>query len=407
MAETYFWAGGDGVDDNEKGDFERAGNWKKKGGGTGAVPASTDTLIFDKNAGIVPSDYVGTKHTIGKHWNCFYNMDQKAKTFRDVIRSPAFTGRIGTNATDPSPEVPLILNIEADYKLVYRGNEPMLVQCGDTTKSIPLVIHDSVSGLLKISSTGTVPGQFTKIECYNAGTLEVVDETECIEIRNYGTTIVTIHERCFNRTGDAKNITTAVVDNGDGTVRFECTHGGYVAGDYVIIDGSTNYDYIFEVVNVPDATHFDVEAGYVAETPTATAKKGTRIKIYADGGSVESNSPLDEIENYGASIVVGKTTLRLQYPRIDVKSVLNVGGSFTWRAGGKMSACEQRGGNIYVVGDGDKQIGNSGDIFKLLSGVFDASGQYGKLTKGTNCGILVRGATFIPPKGFQIDDWAV
>jgi len=327
MADKY-WKGGSGATDDSKGDFNiggAGGNWQDNVGADVAVPGSADVFHFDKRAGIVTG--AGSKHTEGKHWNCYHNMASGPDDCQGVVISPDFTGRIGQDAEDMIAS--LQLSLAAGKKLVYRGNEPCHIKIKTASKVVPLVIHDSVSGLLVISGVNDTNAVWTKVECYGTGTLEVKADTKVIEIHNYGAAIVTIHEGC------------------------------------------------------------------------------PAIKVYADGGSVFSDSPLGETENYGASIVLGNTALAVAQAALDIAGLLNVDGDFIWRAGGKLTACEQRGGNIYAVGDGDKQIGNSGDIFKILGGVFDASGQYGKLTKGATCGILIRDATFIPPKGFQIDDWTV
>lgn len=329
MADLYWKGGNNSPDtDDEKGNYNQALNWQTATGGAGSVPGAADVMHFDKRAGIVPSNYVGTKHTIGKHWNCYHNLANGPDDCQGVVVSPDFTGRIGTDAEDTVAA--LQLSLAATKKLIYRGNEPCHIKIKTAAKSVPLVIHDSVSGLLVLSSVNDTDTEYTKIECYGGGTLEVQDDTKVIEVHNYGPATVTIHEGC------------------------------------------------------------------------------PAIKIYADGGSVFSDSPLDAVENYGGAIVLGNTALAVAQAAIDIASLLNVDGSFTWRAGGKMTACEQRGdATITVVGDGDKQVGNSGDIFKLLGGTFDASGQTGKFTKGATCGILIRDATFIPPKGFQIDDWSL
>jgi len=330
MADLY-WKGGQlngGSEDEDKGDFNLAANWQTAVGGAGSVPGAADVMHFDKRAGIVPSNYAGTKHTIGKHWNCYHNMANGPDDCQGFVRSPDFTGRIGMDSEDTI--APLQLSLAATKKLIYQGDEPCHIKIKTAAKSIPLVTHDSVSGLLAISGVNDTNAEWTKIECYGGGTLEVQNDTKVIEIHNYGSATVTIHEGC------------------------------------------------------------------------------PALKIYADGGSVYSDSPLDAVENYGGAIMLGNTALAVAQAAIDIASLLNVDGSFTWRAGGKMTACEQRGNaTITVVGDGDKQVGNSGNIFKLLDGTFDASGQHGKFTKGATCGILIRDATFIPPKGFQIDDWSV
>lgn len=131
------------------------------------------------------------------------------------------------------------------------------------------------------------------------------------------------------------------------------------------------------------------------------------MKILANGGSIYCDSPLGEVTNCGASIVLGNTTLAVAQAAIDIASLFNTSGNFTWRAGGKMTDCSQRGGNIFVVGDGDKVIGNAGEVFLLMGGVFDASGQYGKLTAGGAAKILITGGSVILPSSFRIDTWSI
>ena len=59
----------------------------------------------------------------------------------------------------------------------------------------------------------------------------------------------------------------AVIDNGDGTVRFTTTSAHNLAiGDMIIPRGTTNYDNFYTVLAVPTTTTFDVEAAFVAET---------------------------------------------------------------------------------------------------------------------------------------------
>ncbi len=62
---------------------------------------------------------------------------------------------------------------------------------------------------------------------------------------------------------------TAIVDLG-GTpnrVRIDAATHTFIEKDYVVINGTTNYDGAHRVVNVNAAGDFDIEAPYVAETP--------------------------------------------------------------------------------------------------------------------------------------------
>jgi len=65
--------------------------------------------------------------------------------------------------------------------------------------------------------------------------------------------------------------TTAISDNGDGTVRltFGADHG-FLAPSTVYITGTTNYSGVRYVTDIPAATTMDIVATYVAETPAGT-----------------------------------------------------------------------------------------------------------------------------------------
>lgn len=321
-----YWKGGDGSTDNEKGDFNRNGNWQTATGGATTVPTASDVMIFDARADTVPSDYTGTKHTKSNHWNCFYNMDQSDLDCQGIIRSADFTGLIGKDAE--GTESPLKISLAASKHLIFRGNQTAVIQCAGTGKAIPLVIHDSASGTLKLSSLDET-AEFSKVECFNSGNLELADDTKCVEIHSYGTTAISIGESC------------------------------------------------------------------------------PAIKIYGEGGTIESNSAYDEVENYGASIIIGTTTRDATKPAIDIAKLTNISGNFTWRAAGKMTDFEIRSGNLYMKGDGDKQIGNSGNTFKLLGGTFDMTEQTGDITLGATCVMLIKGATVKFPEDFQIDDLSI
>lgn len=64
---------------------------------------------------------------------------------------------------------------------------------------------------------------------------------------------------------------SAAADNGDGTVKLTCTGAhGLLAGSQVYIEGTTNYDGLRTVIDIPAAATFDIIAPFVAETPAGT-----------------------------------------------------------------------------------------------------------------------------------------
>lgn len=83
---------------------------------------------------------------------------------------------------------------------------------------------------------------------------------------------VIIDKKRFNGTA-ALNGTlanSAVVDNSDGTVGIVITGHGLVAGDIIIISGTTNYDGVHEIQSVEDVNTVNITATYVAETPAGS-----------------------------------------------------------------------------------------------------------------------------------------
>jgi hypothetical protein len=64
---------------------------------------------------------------------------------------------------------------------------------------------------------------------------------------------------------------SAVVDNGDGTVKLTTAAAhGLLAGSVVYIEGSTNYDGLSKLESIPSTTTFTIKAPFVAETPAGT-----------------------------------------------------------------------------------------------------------------------------------------
>lgn len=102
------------------------------------------------------------------------------------------------------------------------------------------------------------------------------DITSALEsIAYFGSSSVTIE--IDNKT--VKNLTQgAVVNAGSGKVKIPVPSGhGFVAGEVVCIDGTTNYSWIFAVDSVEE-TYVIVNATYVAETVQSTAVIRTVIQ---------------------------------------------------------------------------------------------------------------------------------
>lgn len=76
--------------------------------------------------------------------------------------------------------------------------------------------------------------------------------------------------RCYGTKMNGTLDNAAVADNGDGTVDITITAHGLIAGDWIKITGTTNYDGVFKVESAPDANSIYITATYVAETPGGT-----------------------------------------------------------------------------------------------------------------------------------------
>ena len=182
----YYWNGGDGSTDDEKGSFNRAGNWKTATGGAGAVPTPSDSYVFDERAAIVPVGYSGTKHEIGKHYNCFADMASCPIDCQGVEINN-FTGLIGKDTA--GNETWLKVSLVAGKVLRFKSNCTALIQAighASLSKYIPLLQHDSETGVLRIKcGAEAVKGQFTLIETYNKGSLTIEDSTKLVDLYAY------------------------------------------------------------------------------------------------------------------------------------------------------------------------------------------------------------------------------
>jgi len=194
MANAY-WKGGDGATDDSKGDFNLAANWQTAiGGAFGAVPGSADVMIFDSRAAVVPTTYSGTKHTIGNHYNCYYNMASGPDDCQGVIVAAEFTGLIGK--TTLGVEAPLQLSLAAGKEMIIRGDSEAHFKIKTASKVVPKVIFDSTNGILVLSGVNDTNAVWTLIECYGTGTLELEDNTKYTDIVNYGAATIIVNETC-------------------------------------------------------------------------------------------------------------------------------------------------------------------------------------------------------------------
>jgi len=130
---------------------------------------------------------------------------------------------------------------------------------------------------------------------------DIVAEAILYELEGWETTssdktpiaITPSNKQTYNRLLD-----NAAVSDLGGTpneVRIPCTGHGFLAGDYVLITGTTNYDGTYEITNVNDVNTFDIESAYSAETFAGTESVSSQIKLTAT-----SYSDIFSINHIGA-----------------------------------------------------------------------------------------------------------
>lgn len=86
-------------------------------------------------------------------------------------------------------------------------------------------------------------------------------------------------------------------------VRFTTSAAhGFIAGSHVYIEGTTNYDGVYEILNVAATTTFDIRAKFVAETPAGTETVKVAIVPNADfkflGFSIHLSAAPTTSENF-------------------------------------------------------------------------------------------------------------
>ena len=123
-----------------------------------------------------------------------------------------------------------------------------------------------------------------------------------------------------NRTLDA----SGAADQGGSPniVRIPSTAHGFLADDYVVIDGTTNYDGTYKITNIDSANTFDIESAYTAETFATTDTASSRILITSDKDTFEAGH-------------VG-SLWKIRHPRTDAK----LSGSLSSATSSSAIACE-------------------------------------------------------------------
>jgi hypothetical protein len=336
-----FWLGGNGVDTGLGGDPANSDFTDADNWSLGVAPLSSHILVFSKYARVVPSGYTGDYHTIGNHYNCYTNTATTLTVGGIIV--DGYTGKIGANDANETV-TPLKIAVAAGGEVRIRGESVVHLtvnSSGVADSSIPLVVFDSEAGELNLRS-----------DVNSAGELNIFDKVVCL---NAGTL----------------------------NVIKESTVGCAITSIYSF--GTT-------AISI-DEDCYRVKAG------------GSPIDLYVYGGTVASDSRFNCIENYGATIHIGKTD-SLASIDCDVSSLINYLGQTVWRTTGTISYIECNGGEIEVTGDGQKTIGPSGlgsETVELLinSGKVDFSNCKGRVNFATNAVYELRGGELVPPIGYK------
>ena len=181
------------------------------------------------------------------------NTAEQRVAFGDLTDGGGASGTITLN--DSIPEGSVVLGAKIDVETAFSGD-------GDTA-SITMNIGDGSDAdrfgdSVDLTAAGIVAEDVVGEVAISADTDVVLTVTEAVSAS--GTLDADLDGTLDN---------TAVVDNEDGTVDIAITAHGMVAGQTVVIAGTTNYDgtYVIDAVTTNAIT---VTATYVAETPAGT-----------------------------------------------------------------------------------------------------------------------------------------
>lgn len=134
------------------------------------------------------------------------------------------------------------------YNLTRTGNPvktDTLVLAGNITVTNALSLNGNSSVNRVFVSSNTI-GTARTITCGNTKTLTNVDLRDI----TWGST-------------NSRTISSAASDGATGTRFLTAAAHGLIAGDLVVIAGTTHYDGAIAVLNVSDSTHFDIATAYV------------------------------------------------------------------------------------------------------------------------------------------------
>ncbi len=224
----------------------KGSNWQDKDGVPVALPAAADTVIFDGSASEVVGKY--SRHREGNHWNCLDSIgraDTGELELTDLFIEIDYTGNIGIDSENTISE--LHISIADNGGIYFRSNGKAFIKCSadDATTSIniPLLVHDSSSGCLSISSDmndATYTSYWDIIKCLDGGQLQIENDTPVGEVYTFRSTITIFVGTGCVEVADSDDPIDLYVNNTTTETDF-CSAGSVVPVAQVDCQGPINF----------------------------------------------------------------------------------------------------------------------------------------------------------------------
>ena len=166
-------------------------NWHDENDVPAAVPVAADRIIFDSSARVATD--VSPRHTEGNHWNLIDDIavgDTGALELADILIDTGFTGDIGIDAQQTVSA--FHVSVADGGAVTFKSNGKAYIECSEADAvsdiNIPMLVHDSASGYLEISSdvnSASWTSTWDEVRVLNQGTLVIADGTWVAILRTY------------------------------------------------------------------------------------------------------------------------------------------------------------------------------------------------------------------------------
>ncbi len=196
----------------------KSSNWQDALGVPVAAPVTNDKIVFDEKAGI--ADDRSSRHIEGRHWRLIDDVavgDTGEMDFNGVLFDVGYNGAISIDAENTVSAFHLSVN--DGYAIDFKANIQAYLECSAddaiTSINIPLLVHNTASGCLVISSDvndGTWKSEWDLIKCFSGGTLILLANTVCQTIRTYNSSVTLIIDAGCVDTSDSDDPIDLYVD---------------------------------------------------------------------------------------------------------------------------------------------------------------------------------------------------